>query len=213
MARSRRIAFLARQTKGYRRVIDIGTDHGYVLKEAFDRYGIEHGIATDIRKNPLDQARRTLSGYPVSFYQTEGFRGITEPFDLAIIAGMGANTILAILKEAPDHDFSCLLQANGKHGILRLGLAELGYRITDEHVLVDGHNYVIIAAERGRMELSEEDRLLGPFLKEKKEAIPYFEFRIGVIEGIIGTVDREKRRSLLRELELFRNAARRLKSQ
>jgi tRNA (adenine22-N1)-methyltransferase len=213
MARSKRIAFLAERTKGYRRIIDIGTDHGYVLKDAFDQQGIEFGIATDIRKGPLDQARKTLLGYPVSFYETDGFQGITEPFDLAIIAGMGANMILDILKHAPAYDFDCLLQANGKYDVLRRGLEDQGFRITDEHVLADQHMYVIIEAKRGKMELSEEDRLLGPFLKTKQEAIPYYDFKIKVIEDIIDRVDDEKRRLLAYECDRYRNALQRLTSQ
>lgn len=213
MARSKRISFLSERTKGYKRIIDIGTDHGYVLKDAFDHQGIEFGIATDIRKGPLDQARKTLMGYPVSFYETDGFQGISETFDLAIIAGMGANMILDILKDAPDHDFDCLLQANGKYDLLRRGLEDQGFRITDEHVLSDKHMYVIIEAERGKMELDEKDRLLGPVLKKKKEAIPFYDFRIKVIEDIIDGVDDEKRRILKREHDLYRDAVFSLSSQ
>lgn len=214
MARSKRLAFLSELTKGYDRVIDIGCDHGYVLKDAFDNYGITGGIATDVRKGPLDRARKTLIGYPVSFYETDGFQGVFEPFDLAIIAGMGAHMIVDILKRAPDHDFDCLLQANGKEGVLRRGIENRGFRIIDEYVLLsDGRFYVIIKAARGKMELSDEDRLLGPFLRKKSEAIPFYSYRIEGIERIKDSVDDEKRRVFERELSYYRKAIRLLKSQ
>lgn len=37
MARNKRIKYLAELTKGYDRVLDIGTDHGLVLLEAFKK--------------------------------------------------------------------------------------------------------------------------------------------------------------------------------
>ncbi len=37
MARNKRISFLAELTKGFKTVLDIGTDHGLVLLEAFKK--------------------------------------------------------------------------------------------------------------------------------------------------------------------------------
>ena len=53
----KRIDFLASLTKGYQNVIDIGTDHGLVLKKAFEKGYIKSAIATDINPKPLNSAR------------------------------------------------------------------------------------------------------------------------------------------------------------
>ncbi|WBL31401.1 SAM-dependent methyltransferase [Candidatus Phytoplasma sacchari] len=46
----KRIYFIATLLKGYNVVLDIGTDHGLVLKKAFDLKYIKKAIATDRAK-------------------------------------------------------------------------------------------------------------------------------------------------------------------
>ena len=56
-----RISFIAKLTKGYDTVIDIGSDHGLVLKYALDNNFIKHAIASDINEGPLNRARKKSS--------------------------------------------------------------------------------------------------------------------------------------------------------
>lgn len=53
-----RIAFIGELTKGYETVIDIGSDHGLVLKYALDHKYIKHAVASDINKGPLNHAKK-----------------------------------------------------------------------------------------------------------------------------------------------------------
>ena len=73
-----RIDLIVSLTKGYDTVLDIGTDHGLVLKKALDLGYIKKGIASDINKEPLNQAKENLSSYPVSFYLSDGFKNIRK---------------------------------------------------------------------------------------------------------------------------------------
>ena len=50
MARNKRIDSIVEALKGYHTALDIGTDHGYVLKHALDQHYIKKGIASDLRK-------------------------------------------------------------------------------------------------------------------------------------------------------------------
>ncbi|WP_246833679.1 SAM-dependent methyltransferase [Texas Phoenix palm phytoplasma] len=48
--------FIVSLIKGYSVVLDIGTDHGLVLKKALQLKYINKGIAVDIKINPLKRA-------------------------------------------------------------------------------------------------------------------------------------------------------------
>ena len=196
MARSKRIQFLATLTKGYDTVLDVGTDHGFVLKEALDKGFIKKGIASDIKEGPLNQAKENLVDYPVEFVLSDGFKNIKNHYDLAIIAGMGAFTMNDILDEATHHDVVYLLQANDRHEILRRYLSEHDFKIVDEYVLYDGFYYVIIKAQRGQMKLSEKEIYLGPVLQHKHEAKPYYLQKLETLKEIVEKADETKKETL-----------------
>ncbi|MDR4968893.1 MAG: class I SAM-dependent methyltransferase, partial [Acholeplasmataceae bacterium] len=164
MARSKRIEFLAELTNGHHHVLDIGTDHGLVLKIAFEKGYIEKAIASDLREKPLKQAEKNLKNYPTSFIKSDGFLNVKEKFDLAIIAGMGSYLICDILDHAPNSEITYLLQPNDKIEILRAYLMKHHFKIIDEYLIFDKFYYVIIKAIRGKMVLNESDLYLGPIL-------------------------------------------------
>lgn len=202
MARNKRIDFLAELTKGYDTVLDIGTDHGLVLKKAFEKGYIKKAIASDLREEPLNQARANLEKYPVSFVLSDGFKKIKEPFDACIIAGMGAYLIAEILKCAPK-DKTFILQANDKQDILRSFLNDSGFEIVDEFVIHDKFYYVIIVVRAGRMSLLEDDLYLGPKLKYKPEAKPYYQHKIKQYQKIINHVDEDRQKELLKLIKIY----------
>jgi tRNA (adenine22-N1)-methyltransferase len=202
MARSKRILWLADLCKGYDTVLDIGTDHGLVLKSAFEKGLIQKAIATDLRDKPLQSAKNNLKNYPVQFVISDGFLAVGEPFDLAIIAGMGAHLINDILDHRPFGDYDMILQANDKVHLLRRYLMEHGLMITDEWVIHDHFYYVIIKATKGAMQLSDDDILVGPILKTKPEAQAFYHHKLKLIDKIMKTADDMK----LEELKRLRQA-------
>ncbi|CDR30609.1 Family of uncharacterised function (DUF633) [Acholeplasma oculi] len=186
-----RIEFLASLTKGYTKVIDVGTDHGKVLKIALDLNYIKEGIATDINKGPLESAKKNLEGYPVKFFLTDGFKGVKEDFDLGIITGMGSRLICSILKDAPKHK-TYILGAHEKLDILRKWLQNHHFKIVDEYVIHDGFYYCFMKVETGEMRLSESEIFTGPILKLKQEALPYFEHKAKYYLGLSQKAKHEK---------------------
>ncbi len=194
MAKSKRILFLSSLLKGYDTVLDIGTDHGYVLYHAFKKGYIKHAIASDLRDKPLLQAKKTLKDYPVTYRLSDGFLNIDEPYDACVIAGMGAYLIAEILEHAPKDDMDIIIQANDKHPYLRKKLCELGFMIVDEYVVFDGFYYVIMKIRRGSMQLTESDLYLGPILKSKPESKAYYQKKIEQIEGIIKDLTEDQKK-------------------
>ncbi len=205
MVKSKRISFIAGLTKGYHTILDIGTDHGLVLQEAFMNGWIKQAIAADLREQPLMQAKKNLKNYPVTFVQSDGFLAIKDSYDLAIIAGMGAYLISEIMKHAKNDQATYILQANDKHDYLRNELRHLGYKITNEYIIHDHFYYIIIECKKGYMTLSNEDLILGPILKTKPEAIPYYIRKQKQIESLFSKVDQKRQDELNRVYKIYKD--------
>lgn len=202
MARNKRIDLLASLTNGYDTVLDIGTDHGLVLKKAFQKGYIKQAIASDLREEPLNQAKANLKNYPVSFVLSDGFKEIKEDFDLAIIAGMGAYLITEILENAPK-DKTYILQANDKQEVLRSYLNETGFEIVDEYIVHDKFYYIVMIVKAGQMHLLEDDLYLGPKLKFKPEAKSYYQHKIKQYQKIISHADEMRQKELLKLIKIY----------
>lgn len=205
MARSKRIDYLASLLEGYDTVLDIGSDHGYVLEKAFKNGYIKQGIATDVRIMPLQRSMETLKNYPVRGILSDGFLAVDQPFDACVIAGMGAYLISDMLSFAPFNEAIYILQPNDKEAYLRQKLCDLGFEIIDEHIVDDRFYYVIIIVKRGQMTLSKEDLILGPKLKNKIEAKAYYIRRIKVMKDIMDQADEAKKLNMQEEYQIMLN--------
>ena len=86
-------------------VADIGTDHAYLPVWLLLEGKITRAIAADLREGPLARAKLTAKEYDcnknIAFRLCDGLSGITpEEADTIVIAGMGGETIAAILEQA-----------------------------------------------------------------------------------------------------------------
>lgn len=148
---------------------DIGCDHGQLTAHLLERCGRLSMIASDVSGPSLDKARRLLAakglGSRAQVVQADGLAGIDRPVHAIVIAGMGAETILGIIREGKEKIGSAalILQANVDLPLLRCGLAEMGYAVEREvfsHAA--GRRYVTMLTRRGETRtLSEREALLG----------------------------------------------------
>jgi tRNA (adenine22-N1)-methyltransferase len=210
MVKNKRIGLLSDLCKGYDTVLDIGTDHGLILLEAFKKGHIKKAIASDLREMPLKQAYKNLKNYPVTFVLSDGFLAIKESFDLAIISGMGAYLIGEILDHAPNSNITYVLQPNDKYEDFRRYLTNHGFRIKDEFLIFEKHFYIVILADRKKEILSEEDIILGPKLRFKKEAMDYYHYKINQLERIIHQVDEKRKLEILYIRDIYKEGLNRL---
>lgn len=127
------------------RVADIGTDHGYLGIWLLSRGIARSVIASDINPAPLSAARRNADKYgfagKMEFYLSDGAQSIPRDFDTMVVAGMGADTMVSILRSAPwlkDRRYRLVLQCQSKTPMLRSYLSENGWRIAEETVIPDG---------------------------------------------------------------------------
>lgn len=174
MAKNNRLFALAESIKGYNRVLDIGCDHGLVLKYALDKGYIQSGIASDIALKPLESAKKNLESYPVSFTLSDGFANVKESFDAVMIAGLGSHTIINILKSAPSMHFDLILMPHDRLDHLRLYLSVHHYVIVSEQIVFDKHYYTIFHVQKGKMVLSEKETYIGKNVIINKTVCTYF---------------------------------------
>ena len=136
-------------------VADIGTDHGFLPVYLAQNGLARHIIASDISAGSLSAARRSAGKYEVSdkikFVTAPGLSGISEAeVDTVVISGLGGETIIGILKDAPwtrRQGTRLILQPQTKKDILCEWLRENGYFIRcSEQVFERGRFYTVILA-------------------------------------------------------------------
>lgn len=127
------------------KVADIGTDHGYLGIYLLQTQKASFVIASDINEMPLQSAKNNAAKYNVSdqmaFYLSDGVQNIPKDFDVLVCAGMGADTMIGILQNAPwlkSKNYRLILQCQSKRPELREYLYRNGYAILDESLVRDG---------------------------------------------------------------------------
>ena len=126
-------------------VADIGCDHGYLGIHLLTKGMAKRVIASDINEGPLQSAQRNAQKYGIadkmSFHLCAGVRDVPRDFDVMVCAGMGADTMISILEDAPwlkSPRYRLILQCQSKTPSMRRYLSEKGWYIASVSVLKDG---------------------------------------------------------------------------
>ena len=170
---SNRLLAVAKQVDKDARVADIGTDHGYLAVYLTINNISDYVIATDRAKGPLTSATQLVE---LLSLDTKIDTRLGDGLDVLLpgeadticIAGMGGMTMIDILRSHPEIVGSVkklILQPQRGASKVRRYLMENGMRITCEDIAEDdGFYYVVIVAEQGEMELTEDEIAFGPYL-------------------------------------------------
>lgn len=200
------------------RLADVGTDHGYVPVYLLQRGLIESAIASDIGAEPLRHAKNTAEEYEVEgidFRLCPGLDAIApNECDTILIAGMGGETIITILENAPwtkRGDHLLLLQPMTKVEMLRKWLADNVYTFTGERLVFDkDHLYPIMLVRGGtqkKLSLAQQyggvmldgDVLYGEYLDERIMKLTV------AIDGLMRAKN-EAQRATAEEMDAIRTA-------
>lgn len=155
-----RLLALAQRVPEGARFADVGTDHARLPVWLLEHGRIRSAIATDLRPGPLEQARETIRRHGlserVSIRLGDGLSPLREnEADVCAIAGMGGETIAAILDSCPwarTGSRLFLLQPMTSVETLRAWLWRSGFRITDEALVGEGNViYVLLSVIPGTM--------------------------------------------------------------
>ncbi len=177
MKLSRRLQMIATLVDIGVKVIDVGCDHAY-LDIYLTLNNSNNCIATDINPNALAIARKNIEkeglSEKIETKLCDGLDGIqVSDTDNIIIAGMGTQTILNIIKKSNLSD-TLIIASNNDTDILRKEIINLGYIIDSEIFLIDKNKpYIIIKFKKGYKKYRNIDYLFGPILKYNKEYKKY----------------------------------------
>ena len=171
-------------------VADVGCDHGQLTAYLLERCGALTMIASDVSGPSLAKARRLLSANGMEsraqIVQADGLAGVDRPVHAIVMAGMGAETMLGIIRAGREKigDAALIMQANVDLPLLRRGLAELGFAVERECFSVAaGRHYAVMLARAGETRtLEAREALLGTAVhgvqNEAQQA--YFAWQRGV---------------------------------
>ena len=153
---------------------DIGTDHGYLPIYLIQTNKAEYGYACDVAKMPLNSARENISKYnldnKISTILSDGLKKVPK-VDVVIMAGMGGNLIVDILKNAKLKYDTYILQPNINVSYVREYLTNNNYMIIDEKITFTHKKfYEILKVVKGNQPLTDLQIKYGPInLKNKSQ--------------------------------------------
>ena len=175
---SKRLEVVASYINDNSKIIDIGCDHGLLSIYLAKKYDNIKIIASDVNKNALGTAienikKEHLDGR-IETRLGNGLEVVTpEEIDTIVIAGMGANTIVGILKYSTDKLINVkdiIIQSNTDLYFLRKNVTKLGYYIADETLVEDANIiYTVIKFSRGKKRYNYKELYLGPILIKKND--------------------------------------------
>ena len=143
-----RIKNVAKYIKPYKKIADVGCDHGYLIVEAFENYNIDYAIAIDNKSKPLERCNYNLKEKPyyshVRFSLSSGINDIDSDTEVIIMAGMGGLLIKDLLEENLDklkNVKRIVIQANKDNYEVRKFLTTHGFKINRECVCLEDKKY------------------------------------------------------------------------
>ena len=197
------------------RVADIGCDHGYLSIHLLLGGIASSCIASDVKEGPLQSAQRNARKFGVAgkieFCLSDGVRDLPKDFDCMVCAGMGGDTMIHILEDAPwlkDERYTLILQCQSKTPMLRRYLSEKGWLISEEAVLRDGRFLYTVMKVLYRS--TSETPTVGQFyfspalLKNpSKDVSAYYKWIIDGLKIATAHQDDAEKKQALSELELL----------
>ena len=166
------------------RFADVGTDHAYLPVWLLQQGRITGAVASDLRPGPLERARGTAEKYGLTgrmdFRLCDGLSGIQpDEVNTIAMAGMGGETIAAILAAAPwtwERECLLLLQPMSAQPFLRRWLQAHDYTIRRELLSREGDTlyttFEVYAGPMAKLTPAElwagrqsRDALRGPYLE------------------------------------------------
>ncbi len=158
---------------------DIGADHGKLMIALFEGGIITHGYAVENKKGPYNRLlkalqERNLEDDIVPLF-SDGIKDLPETCHTVIIAGMGGNNIIDILKKYPNKTnqiSTLIIDAHTAIPKVRREISDMGFVIADEKMVrEDNIFYEIIKFIRADKAMyGDKDIEFGPILRSEKSA-------------------------------------------
>lgn len=160
-------------------VADIGADHGKLMIALFEGGVISHGYAVENKKGPYNRLvsalkEKKLEEDVVPLF-SDGIEDLPEAVHTVVIAGMGGDNILKILKKHPNKTKqidTLIVDAHNAIPKVRDEVCKMGFVIADEKIVREEDIfYEIIKFIRADVAYyGDNDMEFGPILRKEKSA-------------------------------------------
>lgn len=146
------------------KVLDVGCDQA-LLSRLLAKRGI-YSIASDLRSNIIEKAKETTPKPFLSYIDFRVGNGVTlkdnENNFTLVLAGMGAYTMLDILKNTDKRFDKIITISNNNNDMLRKEMLKLKYKVSLEEIIKEkGKYYNLIVFLPGTTIYSEEETIVG----------------------------------------------------
>ena len=168
-------------------VCDVGCDHAYTSIALVTNGRCPYAVASDVRPGPLAAAKTNIESAGVSdrirlcLYDgvpADVHDSLPAGKRTLVITGMGGMLICQILEKAGERATAfdeMVLSPQSDPDRVRYRLAEMGFVIKDEAMLIDeGKYYVVIRAEHAEdlcPEMTQAEAMYGPVLLKKQDPV------------------------------------------
>ena len=162
-------------------VADIGSDHAYLPCYLVHKGIASRAVAGEVVQGPFDSAVRQVRteglADKITVRLADGLAAVeeTDGVTAVTIAGMGGPLIVSILEKHPQALKTVtrlILQPNIHAKAIREWAVQHGWALQDEVILEeDGKVYEVLVLQRGAMDLTEAQTLLGPKLMNTKSPV------------------------------------------
>lgn len=188
---------------------DIGCDHGYISKAMLERGKAKKVLASDISEKCLEKAKDLLKE-EIALGKAEcivsnGFDNLSG-CDCALIAGMGGEEIILILKKAKTLPENLILQPMKNTDKVRVEVVKLGYQIQKDYLFTCGKkHYDLLVLSKGEDSLSAEEIEFGRtnLQNPSKDFKQFIELKINGLQGFLKNdkLSFEHKKQMLEEIE------------
>lgn len=140
---------------------DVGCDHGYIAKAMLDCGKCRRVVISDVSAKCLEKAKKLLEAEladgSAQAVVSDGFK-LIPTVDCALIAGMGGQEIIKILKAAPFLPQSLVLQPMKNQPSVREYVVGAGYRVLKDYTFYSGGEYyTLMVLEAGKDVLTDDE--------------------------------------------------------
>lgn len=170
---SRRILALASLVPLTGPVVDIGSDHGQLIRTLYQQGFSFPMFASELTNESVQNLNHALQDLPVKIYQADGLTHLPLGVKTVVISGMGGQLIHKVLSKGIHHltDVTTLILGPQRDSyVVREWLMQHGWTLDHEQWLVEAdQGYPLLRAVKGRMTLTTMELYYGPLLIKAKD--------------------------------------------
>lgn len=188
------------------KVLDVGCDQALLSKILAKRK--IYSIASDLRPNIIENAKKNLTPLEkeyITFSVSNGVPTILNEEYTLVLSGMGAHTILDILKNSNYRFNKIITISNNNNDILRTEMSKLNYYVLEEEIIKEkGKIYNLIVFDNVKRDYSKEQILVGINHKNKELLKEKNDYLIKKYTSILNNANNEKLIDIVNTLKNYK---------